>query len=190
MPTTETTTRAGEVIARCQRLALLLQKTHSARAALSSRQPMRDCYQEITRWLEPLGVRVQIDAAGNLRAVYPAAQPNAPRLLIGSHLDTVPELRRLRRRPRSSAGSRASRRVARAGSFLLPSKSVGFSEEEGVRFGIPFIGSRALVGRLDRGTPRRSRLSRHFGARGNRRLRTESPRSFAGRAERRCPRLP
>ena len=26
---------------------------------------------------------------------------------------------------------------------------VGFSEEEGVRFGAPFIGSRALVGRLD-----------------------------------------
>jgi allantoate deiminase len=26
---------------------------------------------------------------------------------------------------------------------------VGFSEEEGVRFGKPFIGSRALVGRLD-----------------------------------------
>jgi allantoate deiminase len=28
---------------------------------------------------------------------------------------------------------------------------VGFSEEEGVRFGTPFIGSRALVGRLDEG---------------------------------------
>ena len=26
---------------------------------------------------------------------------------------------------------------------------VAFSEEEGVRFGVPFIGSRALVGRLD-----------------------------------------
>ena len=26
---------------------------------------------------------------------------------------------------------------------------VGFSEEEGVRFGLPFIGSRALVGTLD-----------------------------------------
>jgi allantoate deiminase len=26
---------------------------------------------------------------------------------------------------------------------------IGFSEEEGVRFGVPFIGSRALVGRLD-----------------------------------------
>ena len=29
---------------------------------------------------------------------------------------------------------------------------VGFSEEEGVRFGTPFIGSRALIGRLDERT--------------------------------------
>jgi len=33
---------------------------------------------------------MRIDAAGNFRGVYPAAQADAPRLLIGSHLDTVP----------------------------------------------------------------------------------------------------
>ena len=33
--------------------------------------------------------------------------------------------------------------------FPFAIEVVGFSEEEGVRFGIPFIGSRALVGRLD-----------------------------------------
>ena len=33
--------------------------------------------------------------------------------------------------------------------FLLRIEVVGFSEEEGVRFGFPFIGSRALVGTLD-----------------------------------------
>jgi allantoate deiminase len=31
----------------------------------------------------------------------------------------------------------------------FPIEVIGFSEEEGVRFGVPFIGSRALVGRLD-----------------------------------------
>ena len=35
------------------------------------------------------------------------------------------------------------------GVFLFAIEVVGFSEEEGVRFGAPFIGSRALVGRLD-----------------------------------------
>jgi allantoate deiminase len=33
--------------------------------------------------------------------------------------------------------------------FPFAIEVVGFSEEEGVRFGVPFIGSRALIGRLD-----------------------------------------
>ena len=33
---------------------------------------------------------VGVDAAGNLRGVYPGSSARAPRLFIGSHLDTVP----------------------------------------------------------------------------------------------------
>ena len=51
---------------------------------------MRDCHWEIARWMEPLGVHARLDDAGNIRGIYPAAAPNARRLLIGSHLDTVP----------------------------------------------------------------------------------------------------
>jgi allantoate deiminase len=68
--------------------------------------------------------------------------------LIGSHLDTVP-----------NAGAfdgvlgvlLAVALVAALDGEKLPFaiEVVGFSEEEGVRFGEPFIGSRALVGRLD-----------------------------------------
>jgi allantoate deiminase len=109
---------------------------------------MHECHQEIARWMEPLGAQVRIDAAGSLRGVYPAAQPNAPRLLIGSHLDTVP----------NAGAYDGILGVAVAVALLeelhgrrLPFaiEIVGFSEEEGVRFGTPFIGSRALVGRLD-----------------------------------------
>jgi len=109
---------------------------------------MRDCHRQITRWMEPLGVHVRIDAAGNFRGLYPAAQPNAARLLIGSHLDTVP-----------NAGAYdgilgvvlaiALLEELRGRRFPFAIEVVGFSEEEGVRFGTPFIGSRALVGRLD-----------------------------------------
>jgi allantoate deiminase len=110
---------------------------------------MRECHRELARWIEPLGAQVQIDAAGNFRAVYPAAQPNASRLLIGSHLDTVP----------NAGAYDGMLGVVLAVTLLeelqgrrLPFsiELVGFSEEEGVRFGTPFIGSRALVGRLDR----------------------------------------
>ena len=33
---------------------------------------------------------VSVDAVGNLRGFYPGASPGAPRILVGSHLDTVP----------------------------------------------------------------------------------------------------
>lgn len=146
--TTEIPTRAEEVIARCQRLASFSEdsgRTH--RTFLSP--PMRECHQELARWMEPLGAQVRIDAAGNFRGVYPALQANAPRLLIGSHLDTV-----------SNAGAYDGilgvvlavglLQELRGRRFPFAIEVVGFSEEEGVRFSTPFIGSLALVGRLDR----------------------------------------
>jgi allantoate deiminase len=109
---------------------------------------MRDCHREITQWLGAAGAEVTVDAAGNLRALYAAAQSTAPRMILGSHLDTVP-----------NAGAydgvlgvvMAVALLESLGGRRLPFaiEVVGFSEEEGVRFGIPFIGSRALVGRLD-----------------------------------------
>jgi allantoate deiminase len=145
--TTELTTRAEEVIGRCQRLASFSEDSDGTRRTFLS-PPMHACHQEIARWMEPLDVQVRIDAAGNFRAVYPGAQPNAPRLLIGSHLDTVP-----------NAGAYdgvlgvvlavALLEELRGRRLPFAIEVLGFSEEEGVRFGAPFIGSRALVGRLD-----------------------------------------
>jgi allantoate deiminase len=109
---------------------------------------MRDCHREIGGWMESLGAEVRIDAAGNLRGFYPGADSNAPRLLLGSHLDTVP----------NAGAYDGALGVVLAIAVLealdgrrLPFgiEVIGFSEEEGVRFGVPFIGSRALTGRLD-----------------------------------------
>ena len=109
---------------------------------------MHDCHREIARGLEPLGVKTHVDAAGNIRGLYPGQEPDCPRLLMGSHLDTVPD-----------AGAYdgvlgvvlAVSLLESLGGKRLPFgiEIVGFSEEEGVRFGAPFIGSRALVGRID-----------------------------------------
>src|SRR5271169_5250452 len=89
MTTTEMRKRSEEVIARCRTLASFSEDHGSTRRTFLS-PPMRDCHREIARWLEPLGIPVRVDAAGNLRASYPAAQSGAPTLLMGSHLDTVP----------------------------------------------------------------------------------------------------
>jgi len=89
MQITEMATRAEEVISRCQRLASFSEDSKGTRRTFLS-PAMRECHEEIFRWMEPLGAQMRIDAAGNLRGVYPGLQPDAPRLLIGSHLDTVP----------------------------------------------------------------------------------------------------
>jgi allantoate deiminase len=93
-------------------------------------------------------MEVGVDAAGNLRAFYAGSDPAAGRLLIGSHLDTVP-----------NAGAYDGVLGVVLGIAVVESLAgkrlpfaieiAGFSEEEGVRFGIPFLGSRALVGRMD-----------------------------------------
>jgi allantoate deiminase len=111
---------------------------------------MRDCHREVEKWLSAAGAKTHIDAAGNLRGFYAAEDANAPKLLIGSHLDTVP-----------NAGAYDGILGVVIGVALVESlwlekrrlpfgiELLGFSEEEGVRFGIPFIGSRAIVGRVD-----------------------------------------
>jgi allantoate deiminase len=142
-----TTIRAEEVIARCRKLASFSEDAAGTRRTFLSR-PMHDCHREITKWLKAAGAEVTVDAAGNLRAFYRGVQASAPRLLLGSHLDTVP-----------NAGAYDGILGVVIAVALLEAldgrrlpfaiEVVGFSEEEGVRFGTPFIGSRALVGRLD-----------------------------------------
>jgi allantoate deiminase len=140
-------TRAEEIIARCKRLAIFSEDPAGTRRTFLS-PPMRDCHREITKWLAAAGAAVSVDAAGNVRGFYAAEQAGAPRLLLGSHLDTVP-----------NAGAYDGTLGVLLAVALLESLNyrrlpfaievIGFSEEEGVRFGLPFIGSRALVGTLD-----------------------------------------
>jgi allantoate deiminase len=138
---------AEEVIARCRKLATFSEDVGGTRRTYLS-PPMHDCHREVSSWMKALGLTVSVDAVGNLRGIYSAAAPGAPRILIGSHLDTVP-----------NAGAFDGILGVVLAVGLLESlqwlqlpfgiEVIGFSEEEGVRFGVPFIGSRALVGRVD-----------------------------------------
>ena len=142
-----TTSRAADVIARCQSLVRFSEDSASLRRTFLS-APMRDCHNAITEWLRPLNITPTIDAAGNLRAIYSAATSDAPRLLIGSHIDTVP-----------NAGAFDGPLGVLLGIALLEQldgqrlpfaiELIAFSEEEGVRFSTPFIGSCAVVGSYD-----------------------------------------
>jgi len=140
-------TLALEVIARCQALARFSEDSGSIRRTFLC-PALRDCQREITGWIGHLEATSRVDAAGNLRISYPAAEHDAPRLLIGSHLDTVP-----------NAGAYdgilgvvlaiALLKALEGRRLPFAIEVIGFSEEEGVRFGAPFLGSRALVGSFD-----------------------------------------
>ena len=100
--------------------------------------------------MQALGMQVRVDAAGNLRGLWQPEGAGGKRLVMGSHIDTVPD-----------AGAydgvlgvaMALDWVEIAKELKLPMaiEVIAFSEEEGVRFGVPFIGSRAVAGRFDRG---------------------------------------
>ena len=141
MPTLLAAARA--VMERCKGIATRTEEPgRTTRTFLSP--PMRDVHDDLGAWMERLGMSVRIDAAGNLRG----RTGPGPAVLIGSHLDTVPD-----------AGAYDGvlgvilgiTLVELLGQSNLPVdvEIVGFSEEEGVRFGVPFIGSRALVGDVD-----------------------------------------
>jgi allantoate deiminase len=132
---------ALKAIACCRELAEFTEEPgRTTRTFLSP--PMRDVHRLLGTWMEAIGMRVSIDAAGNLRGLY--GDPGAPRLIIGSHLDTVP-----------NAGAFDGILGVVMGIAMaelrprLSLEAIGFSEEEGVRFGFPFIGSLALTGGLD-----------------------------------------
>ena len=96
--------------------------------------------------MQALGMTVRIDSAGNVRGLYPAAA-NGPILLLGSHVDTVPNAGRYD----GILGVTiplALLRALRGRRFDYAIELIAFSEEEGIRFKMPFIGSRALAGTL------------------------------------------
>lgn len=140
---------AAEVIGCCRDLARYSEEPGcTTRTFLSA--PMRDVHAALTMRMTNAGMSVRVDAAGNLRGVYAATTPDAPRLVIGSHLDTVRRAGAFDGILGVVLGVGLIERLA--GPLPIALEVVGFSEEEGVRFGVPFIGSRALVGSLDEAT--------------------------------------
>jgi allantoate deiminase len=137
---------AREVIRMCRELAACSEEPDATTRTFLS-PPMRDVHARLTAWMDRVGMSVHVDHAGNLRGVY-AASSQRPRLLIGSHLDTVPHAGAFDGILGVVLGVALVGLLERV-PWPYPIEVLGFSEEEGVRFGVPFIGSRALLGQVD-----------------------------------------
>ena len=93
---------------------------------------------------------VRLDAAGNVIGRYAPAGAAGPAFLLGSHLDTVRDAGRYDGILGVTLAIAAVEGVRRRGLTLpFPLEVLAFSEEEGARFGVPFLGSRAIVGSYD-----------------------------------------
>ena len=145
--------RATSIIARCREIAACTEVPGEITRRFLS-PPMHDVHTLLRRWMEAAGMTVHIDAIGNIRGLLQSHISDAQRLVIGSHLDTVP-----------NAGAfdgvlgvvLGISLVEELHTHQLPFsiEVIGFSEEEGVRFSKPFLGSLAVVGRLDEETLQR-----------------------------------
>ena len=140
---------ADEALARCDVLAgESEQPGRLTRTFLSA--PMRRVHDQVSGWMAEAGMAVRLDQAANLIGRHPAegGGDEAPTLLIGSHLDTVPDAGKFDGALGVLLGVAAVRAL---GDRRLPFavEVVGFSEEEGVRYRTPYLGSLALCGRFD-----------------------------------------
>jgi allantoate deiminase len=139
---------ADEVLARCETLAGESERPGSLTRTFLS-PPMRRVHAHLTGWMADAGMHVCLDPAANLVGHYPAAgDDRAPVLVIGSHLDTVPDAGKYDGVLGVLLGVAAVKALdGRRLPFAV--EVVGFSEEEGVRYRTPYLGSLALSGRFD-----------------------------------------
>jgi allantoate deiminase len=110
--------------------------------------PVHQVHAHLRTRMEALGMTVHVDAAGDLRGRWSPDGATGKRLILGSHIDTVP-----------NAGAYDGVlgvvlalewvELARELALTVPIEVIAFSEEEGVRFGVPFLGSRAVAGKFN-----------------------------------------
>jgi allantoate deiminase len=138
---------AFQIIERCRKLAAHTEEPGFITRTFLS-EAMHGVHADLRTWMHHAGMTVSIDAVGNIRSFYAGATPDAPRLIIGSHLDTVPHAGAFDGILGVVLGVElVELLIGRRFHFAI--EVVGFSEEEGVRFGVPFLGSRALIGDVD-----------------------------------------
>lgn len=104
-------------------------------------------HRVLAGWMQEAGLQVRVDAIGNMIGRLPARDPRARVFLVGSHVDTVPDA--------GMYDGVLGVVMGLAAAQLLKNTYrqcaldvIAFSEEEGIRFRTPYLGSLAVTGRL------------------------------------------
>ena len=113
-------------------------------------EPWREGRRLLAGLLAELGIEPEVDEAGNLWARLEGADSQAPALVLGSHLDSVPNGGWLDGALGVMAALGILRAYAEAGRAPpRPLVLVDWADEEGARFGNSLFGSSAFAGTLD-----------------------------------------
>jgi len=104
----------------------------------------------VESWMQEAGMNAWMDESGNQWGRYAAEEEDAPILIVGSHLDTIPNAGKYDGILGVVLAIEAIDRLNEAG-IKLPYhiEVVGFGDEEGVRFEASMLGSYAVSGVWD-----------------------------------------
>ncbi|NYV64862.1 M20 family metallo-hydrolase [Bacillus sp. Gen3] len=110
----------------------------------------RQAVETVKKWMEEAGLTTKIDHFGNLIGRYEGENPDAPILMLGSHIDSQPY------------GGRFDGVIGVLGALevvqtmkenmiipTIPIEVVAFSDEEGCRFNKGLFGVRGILGKLE-----------------------------------------
>ena len=106
---------------------------------------MGEATRHVAAWMETAGLKVSIDAWGNIVGRLESKKPGAKTLLLGSHLDTVRNAGQYDGPLGVLLALGACEELAGA-ELPFHIDVAGFSDEEGVGFHSTYLGSKALTG--------------------------------------------
>jgi allantoate deiminase len=135
------------VIERCHHLAECSEERGAITRPFAT-EAMRCAQERVSEWMRDAGMTVVRDNIGNLRGRYPGT--GAATMLLGSHIDSVRDAGKYDGPLGVVVAIAAVQRLYDAGRRLpFGIEVLAFADEEGLRFGAPYLGSRALVGSFD-----------------------------------------
>src|ERR1051325_11645212 len=152
----DSTDLARTVLQRLDALAKISDDPNCLTRSFSS-PAMRRANSLVATWVRKAGMKVRTDAIGNLIGHYPAAisrskikNQKSKILLLGSHLDTVRNAGKFDG-PLGVLVAIACVQTLHDSETRLPVaiEVIGFADEEGLRYDIPYLGSRAVAGSFD-----------------------------------------
>ena len=138
---------AQTVMERCDVLATFTEEPGAITRPFATGS-LRRAQEKVAEWMRAAGMTVRRDSVGNVRGRY--GDGEGATLLLGSHVDSVRDAGRYDGPLGVLVAIAAVERLHEQRRHLpFPIEVLAFADEEGLRFGSTYLGSRAVAGTFD-----------------------------------------